>query len=105
MTLGAELDRLVARLAALEGEVAALRTSSRFDGRKWLSTDEAAEYLGCPKSRIHKSTLAELPRHRWGGRVWFSVEDIDRLIAAGREGPPPAAIRLVSERPGRRSMS
>ena len=50
----------------------------------WLSAPEAAEYLGCPVSRIRKLTMTgELPCHRDGRRVLYRREELDEFVRGG----------------------
>jgi excisionase family DNA binding protein len=50
----------------------------------WLSAPEAAEYLGCPLSRIRKLTMTgELPCHRDGRRVLYRRDELDAYVHSG----------------------
>ena len=52
----------------------------------WLSgAAAAAAYLGWPRERVYKR-LAVLPHYREGRRLMFRREELDRFVAAAREG-------------------
>jgi excisionase family DNA binding protein len=52
-------------------------------GSPWLSTEEAAEHLRCPRSRIHDLTaLGKLTPRRDGRRLLFRRDDLDAYIEA-----------------------
>lgn len=73
------LEDLAARLVPLLAE--RLRTEPFDDDRRWMSTKQAAEYLGIPTSSLHKLTSArEIPFEQDGPgcRCWFRREELDR---------------------------
>lgn len=50
----------------------------------WLTAPEAADYLGCPVSRIRKLTMTgELPCHRDGRRVLYRRDELDAFVRNG----------------------
>jgi excisionase family DNA binding protein len=54
-------------------------------GSTWLSTDEAAEHLRCPRSRVHDLTaLGKLTPRRDGRRLLFRRDDLDAYLEASR---------------------
>jgi len=93
----AELDsdalaELAERLAPLLAE--RLRTEPVDDDRRWLSTREAAAYLGIPTSSPHKLTAArEIPFQQDGPgcRCWFRRDELDRWRRGDR-----ASLRRVA---------
>lgn len=61
--------------------------------------DEAAEELRIEKSWL-KRHIKRLPHvDRLGGRVFFTDDDLDRIIAAHHYDPPVAQPRAVAEEP------
>jgi excisionase family DNA binding protein len=51
----------------------------------WLNSDQAAAYLGCPRSRIHDLVqLRRLHPHRDGRRLLFRRSDLDAYLGARR---------------------
>jgi excisionase family DNA binding protein len=50
----------------------------------WLTADEAAVYLRCPKSRVRKLTMTgELPAERDGRRRLYHRDALDAFVKAG----------------------
>lgn len=50
-----------------------------------LNTDEAAEFLGLSKSRMHHLTSARLiPHYRQGGRLYFRKAELEAWLTAHR---------------------
>ena len=50
---------------------------------RWLNSDEAAQYLGCPRSRIHDLVqLRRLEPARDGRRLLFRRSDLDAYLEA-----------------------
>lgn len=53
-------------------------------GDRWLTVDEAAEHLRCPKSRIYALTsTGRIPHHRDGSRLLFRQSELDRWVEQG----------------------
>jgi excisionase family DNA binding protein len=53
----------------------------------WISADEAAAYLGKPKSRLYELAAADAVRHGRDGRsVLFRRSDLDVYLTAHRDG-------------------
>jgi len=54
------------------------------ESRPWLNSEDAAEYLACPISRIRKLTMTdELPSYKEGGRRLYRRSELDAFIASG----------------------
>jgi excisionase family DNA binding protein len=88
------LDDLAARLAPLLAE--RLRTEPVDDDRRWMSTRDAATYLGIPTSSLHKLTAArEIPFEQDGPgcRCWFRRAELDRWR---RGEPATSSLRRVA---------
>lgn len=50
---------------------------------RWLNSDQAANYLGCPRSRIHDLVqLRKLEPTRDGRRLLFRRSDLDACLEA-----------------------
>lgn len=50
----------------------------------YFSVDEAAEYLGCPRSRIYALTAADrMPHFKEGSRTLFRLTDLDAWVEQG----------------------
>ena len=48
---------------------------------RWLNSDQASEYLGCPRSRIHDLVqLGKLTPRRDGRRLAFKRADLDAYL-------------------------
>lgn len=75
-----ELVELVAeRAAALVRESAAPVSG-------WLGVEQAAEYIGCPKSRIYRLVhLERIPHEHEGARLLFNRCEMDEWIRNGGE--------------------
>ena len=53
--------------------------------KKWLSVEEAAEYLGLKKSTIYAySSQRRLPYYKRGNLVRFLIEDLDKWLQEAR---------------------
>lgn len=73
-TLDALADRLTTRIA---GRVTATP-------EPWLTVEEAAKHLRCPKSRIYALVSAKrIPHHRDGSRLLFRANELDAWIQSG----------------------
>ena len=82
----ASLDRLAHRVA--ERLASRLSTSSTADVG-WLTTKEAAEYLGLSVAALHRHTAARtisFVQDAPGGRCWFTRDDLDQWRERGRRG-------------------
>ena len=53
--------------------------------KKWMTTKEAADYLGVEKCTLYKYTSKRLVRFYKpeGGKNYFCKEDLDEYIASG----------------------
>ena len=83
MTLAAPAE-LVERIAARAAELVAERLEPTED--RWMNVDEAAHYLGCPKSRVYALASckpARIPFERDGSRLVFKRSELDAWIRAG----------------------
>ncbi|HEX5194656.1 MAG TPA: helix-turn-helix domain-containing protein [Solirubrobacteraceae bacterium] len=50
----------------------------------WLTTEDAAEYIGCSVSRLRKLTMLRLvPFEKDGSRLMFHRDKLDEFILAG----------------------
>ena len=59
---------------------------------RWLTTAQAAAYLGCSKSTLEKDRvyrLRKIPFTRLGKSVRYDQQDLDRYLEARKEGIPP----------------
>ena len=59
---------------------------------RWLTTVQAAAYLGCSKSTLEKDRvyrLLKIPFTRLGKSVRYDQQDLDRYLEARKEGIPP----------------
>jgi excisionase family DNA binding protein len=78
----AELDD--AAIAELAGRLAPLlerRLGRAPAGNGWLNSDQAAAYLGCPRSRIHDLVqLGKLVPRRDGRRLLFRPAELDAYL-------------------------
>jgi excisionase family DNA binding protein len=61
------------------------QVSVRLERRSpWLTTEEAAEYLRCPASRVYKlASRRAIPVHKDGRRSLYRCDELDAFIAAG----------------------
>lgn len=79
-------DAALERLAELVVERLAPTLAASQTADCWLTTSEAAEYLGLPSSsQLHKMSAARaVPFHqdRPGGRLYFKRSELDRWRAA-----------------------
>jgi excisionase family DNA binding protein len=74
-----KLDGLEAHIERVVTEKVEAALASR-DGDKWLTSDEAAAYLGIARSTLHDLVCeGRLPRHgEKGHRLRFRRDDLDR---------------------------
>jgi excisionase family DNA binding protein len=73
----AVLDRLADMVAE---RVAARLASSTAGDDRWMSTAEAAEYLGMSTNALHRLTSERkvpFSQDRPGGKCWFKRSDLD----------------------------
>lgn len=59
---------------------------------RWLTTTQAAAYLGCSKSTLEKDRvyrLLKIPFTRLGKSIRYDQQDLDRYLEARKEGMPP----------------
>lgn len=53
--------------------------------RVWLTMDEACKYLGVTRYYImERRTEGQLQAYKVGNKLFFKVEDIDRMIRRGK---------------------
>jgi excisionase family DNA binding protein len=81
----AALERLLARLGPRLLELVAARLGDRGEDR-WLSTREAAEYLGLTPNALHKLTAARVvpfSQEQAGGKLWFLRSELDAWRRGG----------------------
>lgn len=72
---------LVERIAERAADLVAERQSSV---SHWLTVDEAAEYLRCPKSRIYSLVSARrIPFVKDGSRTLFDRAELDTWLRNG----------------------
>ena len=65
----------------LRGMLGLDAAASARDEPRWLNSDEAARYLGCPRSRIHDLVqLRRLEPARDGRRLLFRTTDLDAYL-------------------------
>lgn len=54
--------------------------------KKWLRTDEAADYLGLSKTQIHNlKRNGTIPFTKLGGTIYFRRQDIDTVLEENYE--------------------
>ena len=56
---------------------------------RWLTTSQAAAYLGCSKSTLEKDRvyrLLNIPFTRLGRAIRYDQQDLDRYLEARKEG-------------------
>jgi excisionase family DNA binding protein len=71
---------LLERIAARAAELVAERASPR----PYLTTDQAAEYLSCPKSRLYALVSAKrIPHVKDGSRTLFRPAELDTWLDGG----------------------
>jgi excisionase family DNA binding protein len=52
---------------------------------RWLSTNDAAAYLGTSPAALRKRVeLGEVAYHKVGRRLWFRVDDLDAYMNQDR---------------------
>lgn len=78
----AELDdAALDRLAELLAPRLQSRLGHNVEQDRWFNSQQAAEYLGCPRSRIHDLVqLGLLTPARDGRRLAFRKSDLDRYM-------------------------
>jgi excisionase family DNA binding protein len=82
----AALERLVERLSPRLVDAVATRLGFRGIDDRWLSTREAASYLGLTPNALHKLTAArEVPfsQDAPGGKCWFLKSELDQWRRGG----------------------
>ena len=60
-----------------------------FSISRWLTTTQAAAYLGCSKSTLEKDRvyrLLNIPFTRLGRTIRYDQQDLDRYLEARKEG-------------------
>jgi excisionase family DNA binding protein len=68
-----------ALLRRIAEEVASV--APRQDRQKWLSRQQAADYLGCSRATMDRlATSGRIPRQRINSRPKFDVEDLDGYL-------------------------
>ena len=79
----AKLEDALRYLDTLEEQAQAAPTVA---GPKWLTYEQAAEYLGMSVDALYKATARGkvTPSGKNGRYVRFTVEDLDRFLAGGR---------------------
>jgi excisionase family DNA binding protein len=77
---------LLEALSDRVAEVIAARLDDRVVAKRWLNTDEAANYLSIPKKRLytHRERLG-IPCHKQGSLLLFDRLELDQW--ASRLGP------------------
>ena len=71
---------------ALTERVADLLAGRLEPADRWLTVNEAAEYIGCPKSRIYALASCKPPRipvERDGSRLVFKRSELDAWVRSG----------------------
>ncbi|HEY2181324.1 MAG TPA: excisionase family DNA-binding protein [Solirubrobacteraceae bacterium] len=70
---------VIEQIAQRAAELVAERQST--NGTPWLNTDQAADYIAAPTSRIHDLVqLRKLSPHRDGRRLLFKRSDLDAYL-------------------------
>ncbi|MCC5943105.1 MAG: helix-turn-helix domain-containing protein [Balneolaceae bacterium] len=55
--------------------------------KKWLRTDEVAEYLNLSKTQVHVlKNSGQLPFTKLGGTLFFDKNDIDSILQQNKVG-------------------
>jgi excisionase family DNA binding protein len=74
---------LLEQLAQRVAEILAERTPATATEQRWLTVDQAAEYIGCSRQRIYDlRSSGRLRRHGDGRRGLVDRHDLDRLVGA-----------------------
>lgn len=64
-----------------DNQVIELDKTPLFDNRIWLSTSEAAEYLGKTRNAIWILVCrGELLKRKWKRRLYFKRSELDKLL-------------------------
>lgn len=90
--MSAIVDALLTELTDSDLDRLAELLAPRLAGRlthghapRWLNSEQAAEYLGCPRGRIHDLVqLRKLEPRRDGRRLLFKRDDLDAYLEASR---------------------
>ena len=84
MYLEARMDKMFSELTELRKEIKALLerlSDSKQEESRYFSSDDACRYIGCSKRWLQLQTSSgKLRRYKVGGKLFFSVEDLDNLI-------------------------
>lgn len=83
--LDALAERIARRLTATSPT-----TSTTSDPDRWLTSRDAAAYLGLSLAALHRLTSARtipFSQDAPGGRCWFKRRDLDGWREQGRRGP------------------
>lgn len=89
---GLELDTLIERLAELIAarvyELSVEHHAVEHESASpWMGIEKAAEYLDWPRQRLYKLTAAGgIPHYKHEGRLLFRSDELDRWLAAFRQG-------------------
>lgn len=84
ITLDSVIDALAERIATKIGAENQAGTSG--PGKRLLTTEEAAEYLGRTKEAMqHLAISGKLPTVRSDRRVFFDIHDLERWISQNKE--------------------
>ncbi len=78
--LDALAEVVAIRVATMVSDRLAADTIGHSARTGWLTTKQAAEYLGMTPNALHKLTSArEIPfsQDKPGGRCWFKVDELD----------------------------
>jgi len=71
----ADVERIALRIAEL---------MAKQEGSPWMNSEQAAEYMACPVSRIRKLTMTGvLPPYKEGGRNLYKRSELDLFIVSG----------------------
>ncbi len=83
---GVNLEAAIREIVRQEIEMALARleTDRRADEDRWFDVKAAAAYLSCPVERLYANHSPDLPRVKWGGRVFFRKSDLDQFMEGGR---------------------
>lgn len=85
MKLDVELtDELVEAVAARVAEMLAEREPTTAEA--WIGVEQAAEHLGCPRSRVYalcSTSPPRIPVERDGSRLLFRRSELDAFVRRG----------------------
>ncbi len=83
-------EELVTAIAAKVVELIDQRAVNAREPEPWISVDEAAAYIGKPKSRLYQLAAAnEIPHGRDGRSILFRRSELDAYLLAHRNGGTP----------------